>query len=65
MSADRPRRSRNRIVKGEAAVRWEANLRATVPTVAFYVEMRGAVPYLVAYDSRDSTKHYGECVADK
>lgn len=40
--------------------RWEQGLRDVHPHVAFYIEVRNGVQYVVAYDSKDASKGYGE-----
>lgn len=39
---------------------WERALERANPNVAFYLEVRHGVEFVVAYDSRDPKKHYGE-----
>lgn len=39
---------------------WERALERANPNVAFYIEVRHGVEFVVAYDSKDPKKHYGE-----
>lgn len=44
----------------EAQQAWEAAIRAAHQTAVFYIDVRGGAQFVVAYDSHDAGKRYGE-----